>query len=63
VARQIAERVLEGRQYAANINIKRPDKAALADLQGSILASLRNHRGKDVERTNGESPARWKLAS
>ena len=54
-AREIAERVLEV------ANIKRPDKAALADLQGSILASLRNHKGKGVERTNEGSPARWAL--
>jgi hypothetical protein len=54
-AREIAERVL----VAANI--KTPDNAALADLTGSILASLRNHKGKGVHRTNEGSPARWKL--
>jgi hypothetical protein len=54
-AREIAERVL----VAANI--ERPNKAALADLQGSILASLRNHKGDGVERTNDGSPARWRL--
>jgi hypothetical protein len=41
-AREIAERVLA----AANVND--PDKAALADLTGSVLASLRNHKGKGV---------------
>src|ERR1700724_1805548 len=38
-AREIAERVL------AAANIKRPDKAALGDLIGTGLASLRNHQG------------------
>jgi hypothetical protein len=56
-AREIAERVLEA------ANIKKPDKAALADLQGSILASLRNHKGSGVERTNEGSPAKWISAS
>jgi hypothetical protein len=54
-AREIAERVL------AAANIKSPHKAAVADLTGSILASLRNHVGKGVERTNEGSPARWEL--
>ena len=54
-AREIAERVL----VAADI--KTPHEAALADLTGSvILASLRNHKGKGVQRTN-ERPARWML--
>jgi hypothetical protein len=56
-AREIAERVL------AAANVERPDKAALADLTGSILASLRNHYGKGVQRTNEGSPARWRLAA
>jgi hypothetical protein len=55
-ARDIAERVL----VAANI--KRPDKAALADLIGTVLASLRNHDGKGVQRANDGSPAKWRLA-
>ena len=50
-ARDIAERVL----VAANI--KRPDNDALADLTGSILASLRNHIGKGIQRTNEGAPA------
>jgi hypothetical protein len=54
-AREIAERVL------VTANIERPDKAALADLTGSILASLRNHKGKGVERANEGAPARWRL--
>ena len=54
-AREVAERVLK-----AN-NMESPDKAALADLTGSILSSLRNHDGKGVQRTNEGSPARWKL--
>ena len=54
-AREVAERVL----VAANI--KRPDKAALADLIGTVLASLRNHKGKGIERANEGSPARWRL--
>jgi hypothetical protein len=54
-AREIAERVL------AAANIKRPDKAALADLTGTILASLRNRAGKGVETVNEGMPARWEL--
>ena len=54
-AREIAERVLEA------ANVANPNKAALADLQGSILASLRNHKGKGIERTNEGAPARWRL--
>jgi hypothetical protein len=54
-AREIAERVL------ATAKVTNPNKAALADLTGSILASLRNHKGKGVQRTNEGSPARWKL--
>jgi hypothetical protein len=56
-AREIAERVL----VTANINIKRPDKRALADLIGTVLASLRNHQGKGVQRANEGSPALWRL--
>jgi hypothetical protein len=41
-AREIAERVL------AAANISKPDKAALDDLIGTVLASLRNHEGKGV---------------
>ena len=54
-ARDIVERVL------AAANIKRPNKAALAHLTGSILASLRNHKGNSIERTNEGAPARWRL--
>jgi hypothetical protein len=54
-AREIAERVLEAH------NIKAPDKAALADLIGTINSSLRNHDGKGVQRVNEGSPARWRL--
>jgi hypothetical protein len=51
-AREIAERVL----VAANM--KTPDKAALADLTGSILSSLRNHDGKGVNgRMRGARPS------
>jgi hypothetical protein len=56
-AREIAERVL----VAAKVDDAKP--AAVADLTGSILASLRNHVGKGVQRTNEGSPARWRLAS
>jgi hypothetical protein len=56
-AREIAERVL------AAANIKRPGKAALADLIGTINSSLRNHAGKRVQRTNEGSPDKWRLAS
>jgi hypothetical protein len=44
------------RSHATN-----PDKAALADLIGTINSSLRNHDGKGVQRTNEGSPARWRL--
>jgi hypothetical protein len=54
-AREIAERVL------AAANIKTPNREAVADLTGSVLASLRNHKGKGVARTNEGSPARWRL--
>jgi hypothetical protein len=56
-AREIAERVL------VTANIKRPDKRALADLTGTVLASLRNHSGKGVQRDNEGSPARWAVRS
>ena len=55
-AREIAEKAL------ASAHIESPDKDALADLTGSILASLRNHVGKGIERTNDGSPAKWRLA-
>jgi hypothetical protein len=54
-AREIAERVL------VTANIKRPDKAALADLIGTINSSLRNHDGKGVQRSNEGAPARWRM--
>jgi hypothetical protein len=39
----------------------RANKAALADLIGTVLASLRNHKGKGVQRANEGTPARWRL--
>src|SRR5437764_6496638 len=54
-AREIAERVL------AAAKVANPGKEALADLTGSVLASLRNHKGKGIKRTNDGAPARWKL--
>jgi hypothetical protein len=54
-AREIAERVLTA------ANVTDPDKDALADLAGSVLASLRNHKGNEIERTNEAAPARWQL--
>jgi hypothetical protein len=54
-AREIAERVL------AAANVTNPDKDALADIAGSVLASLRNHKGKGIERANEGAPARWRL--
>ncbi len=54
-AREIAERVL------AAAKVANPKKAAVADLTGSILASLRNHKGKGIERTNEGAPPRWRL--
>jgi hypothetical protein len=56
-AREIAERVL------AAANVTNPNEDALADLAGSVLASLRNHKGKGIERTNQGAPARWSLAA
>ena len=56
-AREIAERVL----VAAKVT--NPNKDALADLAGSVLASLRNHKGKGIERTNEGAPAQWQLAN
>ena len=56
-AREIAERVL----LVAKVDS--PKKAAVADLTGSILASLRNHVGKGIQRTNEGSPARWGVYS
>ena len=53
-AREIAELVL------AAANVTKPNKAALADLAGSFLASLRNQR-KGIERTNEGASARWRL--
>jgi hypothetical protein len=53
--RDIAETVL------AAANITKPDKAALADLIGTIDSSLRNHEGKGVQRTNEGGPAKWTL--
>jgi hypothetical protein len=47
---------------AANINIKSPHKAALADLTGTINVSLRSHDGKGVQRANEGAPARWRLS-
>jgi hypothetical protein len=55
MAREIAERVL------AAAKVTNPDKAALADLIGTINSSLRNHDGRGVQRTNEGSPARWRL--
>jgi hypothetical protein len=52
MAREIAERVL------AAANVTNPNKEALADLTESVLAFLRNHKGKSVERTNEGTPAR-----
>lgn len=54
-AREIAERVV------AAANIEKPDPEALRDLTGSVLASLRNHKGKGVHRTNEGSPAKWTI--
>lgn len=55
--REIAERVL-----AAAKVIKSPDKAAPADLIGTVLPSLRNHDGKGVQRTNEGGPGWWTSA-
>src|SRR5215211_5703403 len=51
-AREIAERVLEA------ANIRSADNGAVADLTGSVLASLRNHKGRGIERANESAPTR-----
>jgi hypothetical protein len=51
-AREIAERVL----VAANVTDPNAE-----NLRGSVLASLRNYKGKSVQRTNEGGPARWQL--
>jgi hypothetical protein len=56
-AREIADRVLEAAK------VTNPDKAALDDLIGTVLASLRDHQGKGVERANEGSPARWRFSA
>jgi hypothetical protein len=40
-----------------------PLGAALADLIRTFLASLRNHDGKGLQRTNEGRPARWLLST
>ena len=45
----------------AAASVANPNKEALSDLTGSVLASLRNHKGKGIERTNEGAPARWQL--
>jgi hypothetical protein len=42
-------------------NVAKPNKDASADLIGNVLASLQNHKGKGIERTNDGAPARWSL--
>jgi hypothetical protein len=37
----------------------RRDGSALADLIGTVLASLRNHDGNGVQRVKEGSPAKW----
>jgi hypothetical protein len=49
------------REIAETANIAKPNKAALSDLIGTVLASLRNHKGKGVQRANEGTPARWRL--
>jgi hypothetical protein len=46
---------------AAHGRLSARGKGALVNLSASILASLRNHVGKGIERTNEGSPARWRL--
>jgi hypothetical protein len=54
-AREIPERMLTA------ANVAKPNKDASADLIGNVLASLQNHKGKGIERTNDGAPARWSL--
>ena len=54
-AREIAGRVLVA------VNVSKPNKAAVRDLTGTILVSLRNLAGKGVRRTNDGAPVRWRL--
>jgi hypothetical protein len=60
-ALQIVARGADKEDRAA-ANVTKPDKAALADVIGTALASLRNHDGKGVQRTDEGSPARRRLA-
>jgi hypothetical protein len=43
--------------------IRGTSATALADLIGTVLASLRNHKGRGVQRANEGSPARWRLGT
>src|SRR5947207_7863274 len=49
-AREIAERVL------AAAKVANPKKAAVADLTGSVLASLRNHRARALSAPTKDRP-------
>jgi hypothetical protein len=46
---------------SANGLIRPSDKAALADLIGTIDSSLRNHDGGRAAHQRGQSGARWHL--
>jgi hypothetical protein len=61
VYRRAVDALRTAEQPLTAANIKRPDKAALADLIGTVLASLRKHDGKGVQRVNDGIPARWTL--
>lgn len=55
-ATELADAVL------AAAGIQPDDRKAVQLLGQGIQASLRNHDGRGVQRTNEGSPARWKLA-
>ena len=54
-AREITWRMLLAK------GVTKPDTKAARDLQGAVLASLRNHAGRAVETVGEGQPAKWRL--
>lgn len=54
-AREITWRMLLAK------GVTKPDTNAARDLQGAVLASLRNHAGRSVEKVGEGHPARWRI--
>ncbi len=55
-ARQITDAVLEGKRPT-------PTRKQEAAVQAAILAAMRDHIGKGIERAGEDSPARWRLSN